>query len=78
MAPTLYLSIRDIQGLLHISYGEAHEIMQMFAAKRKVLIRGRMKRVSVNVFAQYVSSQDGSDPVLLRHQIIDQMSADRK
>lgn len=61
-APKIFLTSADIAAATGISIRQAQYTLNMFEQRGQVVRNGRVKMVAINVFARYLSEQDGQDP----------------
>lgn len=60
-APKLFIGPKEIANLMCISIREAQYTMKMFELAGRTVKFGRLQRVSIKAFADYISAQDGSN-----------------
>ncbi len=77
----IFLTSNDIANVTGMSLRSAQNLLCMFADKGQVVRcgdsnRGRM--VDVNIFVQYLCKQDGVDPVLRKHDILECLKENRR
>lgn len=60
-APKVYIGPREISNLMSISLREAQYMLKAFELKGQTIKFGRVQRVALRTFANYLSSQDGSN-----------------
>lgn len=60
-APKIYIGPKEISTLMSISLREAQYTLKAFELKGQTVKFGRIQRVALRTFANYLSSQDGSD-----------------
>jgi len=54
-----YISRKEIQDTLGCSKTKAIEIMHMFIGQHKAVVHGRLYRVRIEIFEEWLFNQDG-------------------
>ncbi len=75
-APKMFLKSSDISKVTGMSVRAAQNMLYMFAQQGKTIRCGKSARgqmVDVNIFVQYLCSQDGTDPKERKHDVLECM-----